>query len=63
MQGEPNTNGAIEECVRKGCWGGVLTWVKELAVLRPNVNASLVDIAEDASRYEAGNCSVKTESV
>ena len=63
MRGEPNSDGAIEECLCKSRWGGVLTWVKELAVLSPNMNATLMDIAKDASRCEAGNCSVKAECV
>jgi hypothetical protein len=63
MRREPDTDGAIEDCLHKGCRGGILTWVEELAVLRSNMNAALVDIAKDASRCEAGNCGVKTESV
>jgi hypothetical protein len=63
MRGEPDADGAIEKCLRKSCRGGVLTWVKELAVLRPNMNAALVDITKDASRCEARDCSVKTECV
>ena len=63
MRGEPNANGTIEKCLCKSRRGGILTWVKELAVLSPNMNATLMDIAKDASRCEAGNCSVKAECV
>jgi hypothetical protein len=63
MRGKPNANGTIEKCLCKSRRGGILTWVKELAVLSTNMNATLMDIAKDASRCEAGNCSVKAECV
>jgi hypothetical protein len=52
MRGEPNFDGAVEKCLCKRCGDGELTWVKVL-----------MDIVKDASRCEAGNCSVQAESV